>query len=608
MDLKPEDREIGRENYYAALTAYDKVSRRGFLASTIAAGGAAAGLGAAYFGYEKPRRAIRVCIIGTGDEGNVLIGSLNPEYVDVVAICDIRPSSIHRAFHGDWATTTIAEVRPGLNSVYGYADESAARKHIHVYSNGWEEALQDPNVEGVIIALPLHLHAPAAIAAMQAGKHVLCEKLMAHNIAQCKLMSRFAEQTKSFLSIGHQRHYSILYDNAVNLIRWGLLGEVHHIRAQWHRNNMPGSDTWAPPMPGGEVQKLTGKKIDTIAKQLQEFQERYTDSATSSGERKLLQKQIAQWRAMDEDKGVAASKHGYLDMLIPQNNHMRSALEELIRWRLWDRTGGGLMAELGSHQLDAASIFISALAREKGKHVHPLSVHAVGGRHLFPLDRDADDHVYCMFEYPGQGYDYDFDVGYKDAVNVLPDPKTGVPSYEQNSDKKVVVTYSSINGNGYGGYGEVVMGTKGTLILDREKEVMLYSTKGTSTRTGVTQKGAGAVLDTSASGDAAPAKAAEGGGTVSRGYREEIEHWAWCIATGDQGNQPRCNGPHALGDAVIALTARLAIKKGQQPNQSGFIQFRPEWFDYKNDLIPEAETLAEAKQWFERENQNLRLV
>jgi hypothetical protein len=137
---------------------------------------------------------------------------------------------------------------------------------------------------------------------------------------------------------------------------------------------------------------------------------------------------------------------------------------------------------------------------------------------------------------------------------------------------------------------------------------MLYSTKGTSTRTGVTQKGAGAVLDTSASGDAAPAKAAEGGGTVSRGYREEIEHWAWCIATGDQGNQPRCNGPHALGDAVIALTARLAIKKGQQPNQSGFIQFRPEWFDYKNDLIPEAETLAEAKQWFERENQNLRLV
>ena len=60
-----------------------------------------------------------------------------------------------------------------------------------------------------------------------------------------------------------------------------------------------------------------------------------------------------------------------------------SAMEELCRWRLWDRTGGGLMAELGSHQLDAASIFISAL-RQDGKKAHPLSVHAVGGRHIFP--------------------------------------------------------------------------------------------------------------------------------------------------------------------------------------------------------------------------------
>ena len=74
-------------------------------------------------------------------------------------------------------------------------------------------------------------------------------------------------------------------------------------------------------------------------------------------------------------------------------------MEELCRWRLWDRTGGGLMAELGSHQLDAAGIFVSAL-RTDGKKAHPLTVHAVGGRHMFPLDRDAEDHVYCMFEFP----------------------------------------------------------------------------------------------------------------------------------------------------------------------------------------------------------------
>ena len=144
------------------------------------------------------------------------------------------------------------------------------------------------------------------------------------------------------------------------------------------------------------------------------------------------------------------------------------------------------MAELGSHQLDAASIFISALAQKPGEHVHPLSVHAVGGRHTAPKDRDAADHVYCTFDFPGQGYDYSFDVGYEDEINSYP-PKMGIPAYNEgeHSNKRVVVTYSSINGNGYGGYGEVVMGTKATMVLDREKEVMLYPIAGTSYKSSI---------------------------------------------------------------------------------------------------------------------------
>jgi hypothetical protein len=265
------------------------------------------------------------------------------------------------------------------------------------------------------------------------------------------------------------------------------------------------------------------------------------------------------------------------------------------------------MAELGSHQLDASSIFIAALSKEVGKKVHPLTVHAVGGRHIFPPDRDADDHVYCSFEFPGQGYDYSFDVGYRDTVNDYP-PKSGIPSYEQDSDKKIVVTYSSINGNGFGGYGEVVMGTKATLVLDREKEALLYPLQGTSYKARVKKKGASAILDTSASGDAAPAKAAEGGGSVSRGYREEIEHWAWCISTGDYSNQPRCNGPMALADAVIALTAKQAIKNSQQVGGSGFIRFEPEWFDYQSDAVPEVNGIEETKKMFASEKQSLGLA
>ena len=607
INLTPEEREVGRDNYYSAVTAHDKVSRRDFLIRSIAAGGvSAAGVGAMYFGYQPPNRPVRVCVIGTGDEGSVLMGAINPQYVEVTAICDIRPSSVHRAFHGDWSTDNTIKVRPGLMNVYKWKSEDEARRNVTVYTE-WQKAVQDPNIDGVIIATPLFLHAEIAIGAMKAGKHVLCEKLMAHNVAQCKLMTRTAEETKTFLSVGHQRHYSILYDNAVNLIRWGLLGEIHHIRAQWHRNNVPGKDSWALPVPGGEM-TADGKRVDKISDQLKAFIGYYEDASTSPKERLKLAKQIAQWQEWDRDKTVKADEFGYQDdPNVYPGGRVRTAKEEMVRWRLWDRTGGGLMAELGSHQLDAASIFISALSQKTGHHVHPLTVHAVGGRHIFPKDRDADDHVYCSFEFPGQGYDYNFDVGYKDRVNQYPSPPNGIPSFEQEDNKKIVVTYSSINGNGFGGYGEVVLGTKGTLVLDREKEVMLYPIAGTSYKARVKKKGASAVLDTSASGDAAPAKTAEGSGPVSRGYREEIEHWAWCISTGDLQNQPRCNGPVALADAVIALTAKQAIANSQKPGRNGFIQFQPGWFDVNSNEIPEVDGVDAQTKFFDREKSALGL-
>jgi predicted dehydrogenase len=494
-----------------------------------------------------------------------------------------------------------------LLQVYGWPDESAARRKVRVHTDGWQSVLADPSIEAVIIALPLHLHAPVAIAAMRAGKHVLCEKLMAHSVAQSKLMARVAAETGRTLAIGHQRHYNLLYDNAVNLIRWGLLGELHHIRAQWHRNNRPGSDTWAPPLPGGEVAPATGRRLDQIADELRDMEAALRDPATGSAERNALRKKVAQWQAWNADREVDAARHGYEDSTsVYRDGRVRSALEELVRWRLWDRTGGGLMAELGSHQLDAAGIFVSALSREKGHKVHPLTVHAIGGRHLFAPDREAEDHVYCMFEYPGQGYDYDFDIGYRDPVNNHPDPRSGVPGYVNDNEKKVVVTYSSINGNGFGGYGEVVMGTKATLVLDREQEAMLYPLQGTSAAAGVKHRdGKSPVLDTTASGDAATARAAEAG-YVSRGYREEIEHWAWCIRTGDQANQPRCNGPQALADAVIALTAKLAIRNSRN-GAPGFIQFRKEWFDVNDDLVPEASSIADAREVFSTARRDLGL-
>ena len=89
----------------------------------------------------------------------------------------------------------------------------------------------------IVIALPLWLHAPVAIEAMKAGKHVFTEKLMAHSVAECKEMCQVARETNRLLAVGHQRHYSVLYDNANFLVQNGVLGDIRHIRALWHRNN-----------------------------------------------------------------------------------------------------------------------------------------------------------------------------------------------------------------------------------------------------------------------------------------------------------------------------------------------------------------------------------
>ncbi|MEI6505968.1 MAG: Gfo/Idh/MocA family oxidoreductase [Planctomycetota bacterium] len=547
MNLTEQQKAIGKENFDDAVA----ITRRDFLTGTVAAGLASgAGLGSIYFGYGKSvGDPLRVGVLGTGDEGSVLVGAHNPDYLNVVAIADIRPYNVFRAFHGDVSSPSAYQARPGLIAKYKWSTEDAAREKVKIYA-AYEDLLADPNVEAVIIALPLHLHAEASIKAMRAGKHVLTEKLMGHSVHECKEMGRVSQETGRILATGHQRHYSMLYDNAVHTIGTAkLIGDLHSIRAQWHRGNLPGKDSWKPAMPDDAslAKQLTGWKKDL--------------ETAKPSDIDPLEKKIAQLEAQISDSLLDAAKFGYTQMSLPDGS-ARTPMEELVRWRLWNRTGGGLMAELGSHQLDAAGIFVSAM-HGQGKKVKPLTVTAVGNRSIFPADREIDDHVYCMYEYPA-------------------------PGYEDDKNKKIVVTYSSINGNGFGGYGEVVLGTKGTLVLEQERDVMLYKDSSKDTRVTVAKaKDGSPTLDTTESGGGGYAAGGKAGGAdaaPSRGYTEEMEHWAWCIRNPSPENQPRCKPEVAIADAVIALVSNIALAN---PTSQARIDFKPEWFDIASDETPE---------------------
>src|SRR5262245_59197625 len=167
--VSPQAKEKGQEEFQRAVghLGRSEPTRRDFMKGLLAAG-ATLPIGAAmYFGYKKlSGNPVRTALIGAGDEGGVLITEHNPDYLEFVAVCDIRPSNLDRIFDGE----PPYKARKGFKLLYG----PKARERIKVYER-YQDVLEDPNIEAVVIALPLHLHAEVAIAAMKAGKHVLCE-------------------------------------------------------------------------------------------------------------------------------------------------------------------------------------------------------------------------------------------------------------------------------------------------------------------------------------------------------------------------------------------------------------------------------------------------
>src|SRR5205807_5379437 len=126
--------------------------------------------------------------------------------------------------------------------------------------------------------------------------------------------------------------------------------------------------------------------------------------------------------------------------------------------------------------------------------VHPLAVSGIGGKYFYRDEREVEDHVFVTFEFPGRNY-YAGDAG----ETVKDRQKRGEI---QDKNDKVIVTYSSINTSGFEPYGECVMGSNGSMVVEKEESVMIYPERGgRSTSVSVATTPAGQpTLDTTASG------------------------------------------------------------------------------------------------------------
>jgi predicted dehydrogenase len=194
MAMTEQEKQLGRRNFMRAVATLPVAGALLWKSSSI--------------------QPVRAGIIGPGGQGRVLMENSNPNFLKLVAVCDIYPPNLEKGLE-------IARKNHDANA-QGYAD--------------YRQLLERKDIEAVLIAVPLWAHGPIAVEALQAGKHVFCEKTMAYTVEDCKNMIQAARTARRNLQIGHQRAYSPLYHEAYQLINEGTIGEIYHVRALWHRN------------------------------------------------------------------------------------------------------------------------------------------------------------------------------------------------------------------------------------------------------------------------------------------------------------------------------------------------------------------------------------
>lgn len=109
--------------------------------------------------------------------------------------------------------------------------------HLQTFAD-WQDVLQIPSLDAVIVALTNDLHHPAAIAALQAGLHVLCEKPLGLTIRECDDIIAAAESAGKVLQVGHELRHQRLYQRMKSLIDAGDIGDPRIIWCREYRGPM----------------------------------------------------------------------------------------------------------------------------------------------------------------------------------------------------------------------------------------------------------------------------------------------------------------------------------------------------------------------------------
>ncbi|NUQ00094.1 MAG: Gfo/Idh/MocA family oxidoreductase [Armatimonadetes bacterium] len=131
----------------------------------------------------------------------------------------------------------------------------------------YRDVLALPQVAGVDIILPHHLHLPATEEAAAAGKHVLTEKVMARNLWECDRMIEACEQAGVTLTVCHDRRYHGEWQALKRIVDSGVLGEIQFWKLDHNQNVVIPPSSWAhwrDGIGGGCIMSCLTHQIDAL--------------------------------------------------------------------------------------------------------------------------------------------------------------------------------------------------------------------------------------------------------------------------------------------------------------------------------------------------------
>ena len=162
--------------------------------------------------------AVRFGVIGTGGRGQY-VGTLMTKHPSarIAAVCDRYPDRI------DAAKTKI----PGADQAKSYRN--------------YQDLLNDPNIDAVLIATPVYLHPEHFEAAIQAKKHIYCEKPASADVAGCKRMLKAWEgrDPSKRIQFGFQQRFSSQYLKSHSYLMSGKIGEMKLMMSYWVLGYLP---------------------------------------------------------------------------------------------------------------------------------------------------------------------------------------------------------------------------------------------------------------------------------------------------------------------------------------------------------------------------------